>query len=423
MYKQSTQLTLTYIERIENHLKSENYKNQIWWQDISTQGSVYKYNNEQTLGDSIETIKLAFQKIKENIELYDQGNIDQRNNINNSCLNSIVSWIESSPVGNWQSIIQYTNNLISYIGSMWIYIGSDFGKIKDYKQFSRKLEQANEFIKNTEKANELIKKLEPIGEKIPSEENLINTLNRINDREKEINWIYAIIEQERDNIEAIKNTIIEEENQSKEATKNIKWMLISTAENKLSEFFQWLADKYEKSLTGGKIIFNWNFLFILWIFIFIVNLWWILGVKMDSWIPPIMHIENPEIWFRLEGTVNSTASAIVEIIKILSNGFIRGIILLPSILFLWFVKRNIDRKESLQKTYEFRATAIQTLPGQLEQLNQHSISSDEKRDFLVEVLTKLYTEPTEDVQSKESIFEELKKTADIVEKLKWIFWG
>ena len=405
-YKVSTQQTLNYIERIENYLRSENYRNQIWWQDINTQASPYKYNNEQTLGESIELMQLGFLKLKENIDIYDKWNFDQRNSINNSYLNNIASWIESNPIWNWQSIIQNINAFITTLGYLWIQIGSDSGKNKDYKSFSKRLWQAEEFIRKTNEVSELFDKLKPISEAIPSTESFLD----IKTKNEEISKIHK-------NIKQIEDSTTESKKSIEENARNSWIMLWEISADIIAKYFHELASDYKKSIEEPGW---WNHQFILALLLFILNLIMVIFYKENTY----TLINLNEEFIKKIGSENINFGIIfLEVMKIISNGIIRVILISPSVIFLWFTLKNRDDKEKIRKTYEFRSNAIRTLSWQFEQLKQQDISQDKRWEFFVGVLTKLYTEPLEKwgKESEGSLLGNLKDTTDIMQKMKDLF--
>ncbi|GAB0174651.1 MAG: hypothetical protein HHAS10_05300 [Candidatus Altimarinota bacterium] len=463
-YKNSTQTTLDYIEKIENHLKSESYKSQIGGQDIITQSSSYKYNNEQTLGESIEIMRIGFQKIKDNISLYDQGNIDYKNNINNTCINNILAWLESSPISNWQNIIQNINNFIMYLGYIGIFIASEGGKNKDYKLFNRRLSQAEDFVSKVTQAETLYKKLKPISEAIPSLESIQNAKTNSDE-----------IIRLHENIKELEQSATESKRNIEENAKYAGIMLGKITTDVVGKYFQKLADEYKKSVEGDwttellditnkdgttsrtwklwkwkygfmKGFFNWNTYYFVALSLVAFSLYFILfySQSIDCKTNPLsgsglilqnindckkkveigLAVNNYDKTFIKDvGAENINGGMIaLEIVKIISNGIIRLVLLMPSLLLLWFVMQNRNDKNRLRKTYEFRETTINTLPGQLEQLRQQGIPSEKIGDFLAGTLTQIYSEPLDEKkESGEGLITNLKDTADIMQKWKDIF--
>lgn len=433
MYKQTTQQTLTYIEQIEAYMQSEAYRNQISWQDITSNSSPYRHG-DQTFDDWVNALKNSIKLIRDNLSYYDSWSYDQRNAICNSYLANIASWIQN-PLGNYVNIIQHANWLISSLFSMWIWPWVKFPSNRELKKAIDELEKVSNITKKEEVVSRLIQDLQLIKE---SETKLTQAKD-----------IISFVENNT-NIKELDSYISNAKLRIDSLTENAQELISKASDWTIASHFSGVSESYEKELTFNlpqsiivkkdtenlwfikriyynviyfileyilvfplrviKGLLNWNFFVILGVWLFMLNLYLVIENKDDISIK----VENQE-------------SILLQVVSIIANGLIRLTCLSPSIFLLWFILQNRNHKEKLRQTYEFRAVSSRTINWHIETLRTNWIEWDKLNEFIIHAFTNLYTEPdfwkVNQTDAKEKLLDvdKFTKIAEWLEKIKSVF--
>ena len=389
-YKPTTQQILNVTKDILDHLKSDSFKSATSAQDISSQGSAYR-SGEQTLADAIKTLELLCRALQRDAEVLDGIDNVQRQNILNH-LNNINSWIATNPVGNWNSIISYVNQIVSWTISSGI---NPYAARVD-RSFEKKIASIN--IKNEE-----IESLQELHKKLAVIQDADQSLTQARD-------ILSFIAQ-TNKVKEVADYVANAQTKIDELNLKAESLLDNTSNAVIFHHFTDVADLYRKRTSGfkngtatrrrdfyKKYIPGWSFWIMVSIVIFAANIFIVI-----KWGPELVYLN--------------------EYLRLLANGSVRLVLLSPSLMLLAFVTRNFSRSDKMRESYEFKGVTAKTLEGHLIALQNRGIDSQVLGEIAKQILVEIYREPTHtdntDAAKQSGMFlESLSENVSFIERIK-----
>lgn len=416
--KSQKQLTIQIVNtanNILNFIKSEQYKNQIWNNDISSQNSPYKVW-DYTLWESINNLKRICNIIIEREELIDSMSYDMRNNIN-SYLQNLYSWLSSNFIWNRSNIINYTITIQQWLGNFWISIFSE-----NSKEIDKKLKNIN--IKNDE---------------ITEIRNLSNEL-------KDLKEASNVLENAKNAIEFAKTQVsLKDVNEYINSTKIEIWDLEKQAKDllwdsshyALIKHFNDVSIQYKEKAYWEKFyafedkdnFLDKSFKFLKNIYIFLFS--WTIKYLFYS---IILLALNIIIVFYFKENLQIILNN--EIIALIWNWLIRLTCISPSLILLSFVFSEYKRLNSLREKYEFKSAIASTFEWHIVTLDKYldtekEIDNKVRNDFIWNTVLEIFSNPLNwelqkinneksnlKLEDIKSFLENAKENVNLLEKIK-----
>ena len=407
--KQLTQQIINQAENILKYIESDNYKQQILNQDISSVNSQYR-QGDFTFAESIELLKKICNRIKNSEQEVDIIEFSMKNNIF-TYLQNIYQWISQNPLGYWTNILQYTQTLYQWLNSWGINVFNVTNKNIENK------------IKNINIKEEEINKLQKLSVELES----IKTASNKIDTAKDIIDFVNNSEDIKNIDERLKNATKYENDLANLKKETDKYIIVSHFSEITNRYRNMLFGKYyefdkklewknyiKKVLDLFMVSFKnfFNFIFsglvkyiIYSVFLFIFSI--ILVIKYKTYLS--IDIEN-------------------QYLELLANASIRFICLLPSILILSLILNMYKRAYNLMEYYEFKSVISYALPGHILELKSHLVKENEKdnstiNDFISKTLNEIFSnslsKKEENYNNNEGSFmKNLSENISFLEKIK-----
>lgn len=370
IYKQSTEQIIQKIKEIEHYLASQEYKDVVSANDISSLSSPYR-NGDQTFSDSIDLLKIALKKINGNLALVDK--IDQNMRVNFlSYLTNLQVWLISGPIVNWNNILSYANTIYQWI-YQWGIATSEQTLSKKVLQNLGRLDIKDEEIKSLQNLRTSLEEVVSAGENIQQAKELLEYVKK----EQPISALDLYLKNTKETIdstlklvhESTQNTYLSLGKLETEANKKISNILGKTSDAVTTVHFREVRDSYRSELLGSR---NSNDSWIVKLAKFAFTGW----SRYFFWTLIFFAFNLILVIFFNEKISISADSFKDEYVRLIANGTIRITCLAPSIFLLGFVFNNYYSSRRMMRIYEEREVTSRVVEGHIAILQQRDIHPD-----------------------------------------------
>lgn len=381
-FKPSTDQIIQKSKEIKSFLGSQQYKELIGSNDISTQNSPYK-NGDQTYLDSIELMETVIDSLIRRADIVDKIDHGMRSNFINY-LNNIHSWISTNPIGNWNNILSHANTMYQWVYQWGIYVPEQTISKKAIQNIER-LEIKDEEIRRLKELRTSLEQIVTADSSLEKAQNIIDYAKR----EQPIIELDKYLGESKRKIEEItqatdqlqKNVTDRLTDLETESVNRINNVLGRASDAKTTVHFKDVRDTYREELSGRskdnsndgwlKSCFSWLFLgwsrAVFWsIIFFIVNLLLVIYFSEEISIP--------------------ADSFKNEYLRLISNGIIRLTCLSPSLIFVSFTFNGYYNARKMMRLYEEREVVSRTADGQIVLLQDRGV----EKEIINSVVGKMY---------------------------------